>query len=81
MISPWKVFNYIFNRNERADFTFMCIISDKKWNQFKNHNELIDLQNRYHNLQIKNVNIKNPNNPSLSETAKLITYEINRNVR
>ena len=42
--NPWKVFNYIYERDRNANFNFMCLIDDVKWNQLKNNNELIKLQ-------------------------------------
>ena len=74
--SPWKIFNYIYNRSEEADFTFMCLIDDIKWNQLNNVNELMKLQSNYKNLKISDVKIKNPDNPKILENAKLITHHI-----
>lgn len=69
--NPWKVFNYIYERDFNKNFNFMCIINDKKWGSFTNVNELISLSKFNHNLNITNVKIKNSNNP-----AKLITFSI-----
>ena len=73
--NPWKVFNYIYERDRNANFNFMCLIDDVKWNQLKNNNELIKLQSNYMNLKISNVRIKNPDNPAKLVNAKLIQYK------
>lgn len=74
--NPWKVFNYVYSRNASSKFNFMCIINDLKWNEFDNKNELICLSDSNHNLIIKDIQIKNPDNPAILNKAKLITYEI-----
>ncbi len=72
--NPWKVFDYVFKRDFSKDFTFMCIINDTKWNTFCNRDKLIDLANFEPNLNIKDVKIKNPNNPTQLNKAKLISF-------
>ena len=73
--NPWRVFNYVYNRNMRAEFNFMSIINSKKWIQLENHAELFSLQKNYPALEITDVRIKNPNNPDKMKDAKLISYE------
>ena len=72
--NPWKVFNYIYNIDTENDFSFMCIINLNKWNTFENKNNLLDLANKNNNLKIEDVRIKNPDNPSQLNSAKLITF-------
>lgn len=74
--NPWKVFNYVYNRNLNAEFDFMCIINSEKWNSLGNSGKLIELQENYPALKVVDVEIKNPDNPSALNSAKLIHYEI-----
>lgn len=70
--NPWKVFNYIHERNLSRKFEFMCIINEEKWKTFDNTN-LIDLLN-IDGFSISDVRIQNPDNPAKLVNAKLITY-------
>ncbi len=74
--NPWRVFDYIYNRNFQAEFTFMCIINSEKWARLENHEEIIKLQKDYPALKVAEVKIKNPDNPVNLKPAKLIHYEI-----
>lgn len=74
--NPTKVFNYIYTPQNNAEFNFMCIINDSKWNSFDNKHILIELAKTQKCLNISNVKVKNPNNPAKLEAAKLITYYI-----
>ena len=73
--NPWRVFNYVYNRNFQAAFNFMCIIGLEKWNQQENREKLIELQRSCLALNIVDVKIKNPDNPCKLRNAKLISYE------
>lgn len=33
--NPWKVFNYVYERNMQREFTFMCIINNENGNLWK----------------------------------------------
>ena len=72
--NPWKVFSYVYSRNFQAEFNFMSIISFEKWSQFENRAELLNLQEKFPALKIIDTQIKNPNNPSIWNDAKLVTY-------
>lgn len=74
--NPFKVFNYVFERDMTKEFNFMAIINLKKYNSFNNTSELEQLANNNDNLTIKDVKIKNPNNPAQLNDAKLITIII-----
>ena len=74
--NPWKVFNYIYERDVSKNFNFMCIINNEKWNSFTNRSELVGLSQNVQSLIIKDVEIKNPNNPAQLRDAKLITFSI-----
>lgn len=72
--NPWNVFEYIYKRNMDKDFNFMCIINDDKWNKLNNTKYLIDLADTNELLNIKEIKIKNPDNPAQLRGAKLITF-------
>ena len=73
--NPWRVFNYVYERNPQADFNFMCIINTAKWNELLNRNVLFELQKHYPTLRIVDVKIHDPDNPAKLNDAKLIRYE------
>ncbi|MCI8408930.1 MAG: NgoPII family restriction endonuclease [Lachnospiraceae bacterium] len=72
--NPFKVFNYIYERDNSKEFNFMCIIDYEKWNSLDNIHELIDLSLKTVNLEIVDVEIKNPDNPAKLVNAKLIKF-------
>ncbi|MFV0254575.1 MAG: NgoPII family restriction endonuclease [Erysipelotrichaceae bacterium] len=72
--NPWSVFDYIYKREFNSEFEFMCIINEDKWNSFNNISELMMLEEINEKLRIKDVKIKNPDNPSQLKNAKLIVY-------
>ena len=74
--NPWRVFKYVYTRDFDKTFNFMCIINDKKWNTFKNIDELITISKSNSNLNISDIKIKNPNNPAKLNDGKLITFYI-----
>ena len=74
--NPFTVFSYVYKRNYENKFNFMCIINEKKFNTFKNTSELFKLEKKNKNLSIKDIQIKNPNNPAQLRKAKLITFEL-----
>jgi len=71
--NPWNVFNYVYERNKNANFNFMCIINEDKWNTFDNINLLKNINDE--KFMIKDIKIKNPDNPAQLRKAKLITYD------
>ncbi len=72
--NPWKVFNYVYTRDMSKEFNFMCIINETKWNTFVNVQELFDLAKITSQLFIKDIKIKNPDNPAQLNNAKLICF-------
>ena len=68
--NPWSVFHYIYQRDINRNFNFMCLINEEKWQRLPNKQDLLDLQND--DLIIRDVQIKNPNNPAQLKNAKLI---------
>ena len=74
--NPIKVFDYIYERDNTKQFNFMALINEDKYNSFFNREELENLEKENKYLEIKNVKIKNPNNPAQLRSAKLITFKI-----
>ena len=70
--NPWSVFHYIYQRDINRNFNFMCLINEEKWQRLPNKQDLLDLQND--DLIIRDVQIKNPNNPAQLKNAKLICF-------
>lgn len=72
--NPWKVFDYVYQRDFTKSFNFMCIINDEKWDTFKNTKLITSINKK--GFSIDNVRIKNPDNPAKLVSAKLISYSI-----
>lgn len=72
--NPWSVFSYVYKRDFNKKFNFMCIISEDKWNSFENKDLIFNINKE--NFSIKDIRIKNPDNPAKLENAKLITFFI-----
>ncbi len=72
--NPWKVFSYVYTPPANKEFDFMCIINEDKYNTFANKEELETLANETDNMDIKDVMIKDPDNPAKLRGAKLITF-------
>ncbi|RXZ70181.1 NgoPII family restriction endonuclease [Fusobacterium necrophorum] len=72
--NPTKVFDYIYKMDDTKEFNFMALINEEKYNTFDNVKELEKLQGEIMSLVVKDVEIKNPNNPAKLKKAKLITF-------
>lgn len=74
--NPFKVFDYLFERDNSNKFSFMAIINQEKWNTFDNTSELLNIISKTEKASIKEVEIKDPNNPAKLKPCKLITFRI-----
>lgn len=74
--NPFRVFNYVYERDMNNKFNFMCIINIDKWNTMDNVNKLHELEKNVPKLNITDVKIKNPDNPAQLHNAKLIQFSI-----
>lgn len=72
--NPFNVFKYVYQKDYSKNFNFMSIINNDKYYSFDNYKELEELCIIKSELSIKNVKIKNPNNPAQLKNAKLITF-------
>lgn len=74
--NPFKVFNYIYERDFSKKFNFMCVIRETKYSSFENKSLIEKCVVNIKGFNITDVKIKNPNNPAHLEKAKLITFQI-----
>lgn len=74
--NPTKVFGYAYTPQKSADFNFMCIVNDTKWESLDNKEELMKMSETHERLSVFDVEVKDPDNPARLKSAKLITYYI-----
>jgi hypothetical protein len=75
--NPMNVFNYIKQINTENEFELIVIINERKYLSFpeEERKKFEDLLNKVTKLEMKDVKIKDPNNPAQLKKAKLITFE------
>ena len=69
-------FSYLYRRDSDKKFNFLAIINEKKAASLDNFWMLEKLQQEKKDFSISNAQIKNPNNPAILQSVKLITYTI-----
>ena len=74
--NPMRTFNYVYQKDDSKDFNFMALINKDKYITLEDREELEMLSDLIEGLEIKDVEIKNPNNPAQLKEAKLITFKI-----
>ncbi|SUA94296.1 NgoPII restriction endonuclease [Oligella urethralis] len=74
--NPFKVFEYVEQRDPNAAFNFIAIINEKKWKSLDRTDKLIELIGKTDNANLKLVDIKQPDNPTQLKKAVLITFRI-----
>lgn len=74
--SPFKVFDYIYQRDLTKSFNFACIINQEKYQSLDNTALIENLIGHIDEFDIQDVYIKNPNNPSQLKSAKLISFSV-----
>ena len=72
--NPFKVFDYLYTRDQSKDFNFMAIINEEKIESLDNFDELEKLAKTTPALKISDEEIKDPNNPCKLRKVKLITF-------
>ncbi len=72
--NPMKVFNYVYQNDDSKGFNLMVIINTDKYKTLYYTEELEGLVGKIEGLNIKDVEIKNPDNPAQLRAAKLITF-------
>lgn len=74
--NPFNVFKYLYTRDSSKSINFMCLINDEKYSLLEHTEKLELLVGTADGLKIKDVKIKNSNNPVQLKAAKLFTYTI-----
>ena len=74
--NPNKTFNYIYTYDDTKDFQLICLLKKEKYDSLpKEDKEAIEnLDNN--NVEIKDIKIKNPNNPVQLLNAKLLVFKV-----
>lgn len=72
--NPFKVFDYLYTRDNTKDFNFMAVINEEKLASLDNFAELEQLAQTTPTLKITDEEIKDPNNPCKLRKVKLITF-------
>lgn len=75
--NPMNVFNYVKQINIENEFELIAIINEGKYLSFpeEERKKFEDLINKVTELEMKDIKIKDPNNPAQLKKAKLITFE------
>ncbi len=72
--NPNKIFNYIYEFDEKAKFQLISLMKLEKYNSMpKEDKEILE---QLENINIQDIKIKNPNNPIQLIDAKLITFKV-----
>ena len=74
--NPWTVFKYVYQRDMRKKLNFMCLINHDKWGRISGTERLQRLAAEDRRFAIRDVKIKNPDNPARLNPAKLITFSV-----
>jgi hypothetical protein len=69
--NPIRVFSYLYYYNERREFSLIALMLKNKFDSFPKEDKIAIENNT--RISVKNVKIKNPNNPAELLDAKLIT--------
>ena len=74
--NPNKTFNYIYTYNDTKEFQLMCLMKKDKYDSLPNNDkEAIENIDNV-NIEVKDVKIKNPNNPIQLIDAKLLLFKV-----
>ncbi len=72
--NPNKIFDYIYEFDEKATFQLICLMKLEKYNTMPQEDK--NILEQLNNIHIKDVKIKNPNNPIRLIDAKLLTFKV-----
>ena len=74
--NPSKVFSYLNCVDSSSKFQINCILKTEKFESFPqiDKNNLLNMKNE--NFDLKDIKIKNPNNPAQLLDCKLITFKV-----
>ena len=76
ILNPINLFNYVYKIDKNKIFELVVIINTEKYINFENSCKLEELLKVNKNLNIKDIKIKDPNNPANLKEAKIITFYI-----
>lgn len=74
--NPNKIFDYIYKYDENLDFQLICLLTEEKYNSFSSEDKNLISSIQDNNLSIKDIEIKNPNNPVQLIPAKLLVFKV-----
>jgi len=66
-------FDYIYRYDDTKDFQLICLLKKEKYNSLAEEDKRI-LENK--NIELKNIKIKNPNNPVKLIEAVLLVFKV-----
>jgi len=74
--NPNKTFSYIYNYDDTKDFQLICLMKKDKYNSLPiSDKKTIENMNNKH-IILKDIKIKNPNNPVQFIDAKLLVFKV-----
>jgi len=74
--NPNKTFDYVYEYDESKDLQLICLLKKEKYNTlpFEDKEALENLNNN--SVEVKDIKIKNPNNPVNLIEAKLLVFKV-----
>jgi len=72
--NPTKIFNYLYNYDETKSFQLICLMKKEKYNSMPLEDR--EAVERLENVSVRDVRIKNPNNPVQLMDGKLLVFKI-----
>ena len=74
--NPNKTFKYLDVYDDTKDFQLICLMKKEKYNSLPNEDREIIENIQNDNIEIRNIKIKNPNNPVQLIDAKLLVFKV-----
>ncbi|MBP5421574.1 MAG: NgoPII family restriction endonuclease [Paludibacteraceae bacterium] len=74
--NPFTVFNYVYKLDTSKSFNLMAILNKEKIRKTEDYQRIIELSKKNKCIEVKDIEIKDPNNPAKLKDAVLITYSI-----
>jgi len=74
--NPNKIFSYIYSYDDTKGFQLICLMTKSKYNSLPNKDKKVIENINNENIDVKNIKIKNPNNPVQLMDAKLLVFKV-----
>jgi hypothetical protein len=74
--NPNKTFSYIYKYDDTKDFQLICLMKKDKYDSLSQDDKKVIENIDNDNLEVKDVKIKNPNNPVQLIDAKLLVFKV-----